>query len=165
MSSLEERIEKLEDVYKKLKLELNHKTHPPHVNQVLDYIRKHAVATMDELREHFHLYGGNLSRFYNTLHEKQDEFVVVPGIGRTAKMIVAHLNEGKPTTFGAMAVHIFSQTRRERLIPLQKITETYNLNTEDAKQVYDAIIKLFEPRINYNKLITGKYETPIKRLY
>lgn len=163
--SVEERLRNLEEKYKKLKLQLNHASHPPHINQILDYIRKKTVADMDELRKHFPLYGGNLSRLYQTLREMENEFVVVPGAGRKAHMVVAHLNEGQPTTFGATAVHLFSQTRKGGLMSLDKIGETYNLDEDQAKKVYDHIIEIFEPRIKYGVRPFDRYKTPIKRLY
>lgn len=162
---VEDRIKQLEEKYNTLKLRLNHASHPPHINQILDYIRKKTVATMDELRTKFPLYGGNLSRLYKTLREMDAEFVVIPGTGRKARMVVAHLNEGKPATFSAIAVHIFSETRKGGLIPLEKIRSTYDINEDDAKQVYDTIIHLFKARIITPSHPQDKYQKPIKRLY
>lgn len=166
MSELENRLAELEEGYRELKLKLNHLTHPPRVNEVLDHIRKQTVVTLDpQLKLRFTLYGGNLSRLYQALHEKENEFVIVAGIGKKAKAVVAHLNNGEATTIGSMAVLLFSQTRKGGLIPISKIMDHFSIEEADAKKVYQTIITLFRPRVRYPKRDLDLYKYPLKRLY
>lgn len=164
MATEKEKIQKLEKEVIKLRKRLNHLSHRPGINAILDFVRKKGVTTIAEIRQSYHLYGGNLTKFYQALMDLGDEFAVVRGAGRGASMVVAYTPIDQ-LTFGQMAVKIFSETKRRGRIHIQDITKRFNLSEEDAKKVYNGIIELFKPRISYAKRHADLYTTPIKRLY
>lgn len=176
ITELKKKVRVLEKELRKLK---NHVMHSPHVLKIFVYIQKRGVCTLDDIRNHFpHVYGGTLTRLY--LAVRTDErFRIVQSKSRWSPTVFAFFGDSeKPSTPSLMAVDYFQRTpkaywrstttakgRKTRILSgkqgtLRGIVDTYNIDLETAKAVFNEIIRLFGSRIKLSKV--GK---AFRRLY
>lgn len=145
----------LEEMKKRMQKLENHVNHPPRIAKLLEHIREKRVVTIEELRQVFpKLWGGNLSQLYDAVRS-DSSFIVLESKTRWNPSIIAYFGDPySPDTATLKAVDLFqriSQRSSKKDTTIDDIMNIYNTSLEEANQVYDEVLRLFERQIETRK--------------
>lgn len=175
----EERINNIEGEIQRLKTiielqkreleEIKRNMAPPFIRAILDFIKDRKVVRLPEVRAAFPTcYGANLTRLYENLDRFQ-EFVLMRSTSRWCPAIVAYFGSTEVKSANLMAFDYFQRIPPARSVikvadtgkkfreyvgkqgSLKGIMETYNLERDTAYEVWQEIIRIFEPRLKISQ--------------